>query len=285
MEILSETIDRELPDLAEQGVRTRFLGRRDRVDGVARREDGPRWSGGRRTSTRSTSGSRSTTAAAPSSSRRRGGSSRTASAPDDVDEDALARAALRARASRHRPARSARRASSASRTSSSGRRRTRSSCSPTRCGPTSERTTCERRSTSSPRAERRFGAPVQLVSLLVSRIARRRWSSCRSSLGVVWLGGWWLFALALVGGLLALHELYAIARGLRPIVLGGYAGLVLRCSARSSAAPTWLLARDPRDARCPRCSSSSSRAPGRPRSRRSRRPSSASRGSAAASPA
>ena len=32
MEILSETIDRELPDLAEQGVRTRFLGRRDRVD-------------------------------------------------------------------------------------------------------------------------------------------------------------------------------------------------------------------------------------------------------------
>jgi undecaprenyl diphosphate synthase len=32
MEILSETIDRELPDLAAQGVRTRFLGRRDRVD-------------------------------------------------------------------------------------------------------------------------------------------------------------------------------------------------------------------------------------------------------------
>jgi undecaprenyl diphosphate synthase len=31
MEILSETIDRELPDLAQQGVRTRFLGRRDRV--------------------------------------------------------------------------------------------------------------------------------------------------------------------------------------------------------------------------------------------------------------
>lgn len=31
MEILSETIDRELPDLAGQGVRTRFMGRRDRV--------------------------------------------------------------------------------------------------------------------------------------------------------------------------------------------------------------------------------------------------------------
>ena len=31
MEILGETIDRELPDLAKQGVRTRFFGRRDRV--------------------------------------------------------------------------------------------------------------------------------------------------------------------------------------------------------------------------------------------------------------
>jgi undecaprenyl diphosphate synthase len=31
MEIFGETIDRELPDLAAQGVRTRFLGRRDRA--------------------------------------------------------------------------------------------------------------------------------------------------------------------------------------------------------------------------------------------------------------
>jgi undecaprenyl diphosphate synthase len=31
MEIFSETIDRELPDLAAQGVRTRFVGRRDRA--------------------------------------------------------------------------------------------------------------------------------------------------------------------------------------------------------------------------------------------------------------
>ena len=34
--LLSETIDGELPDLAKQGVRTRFLGRRDRVDEVMR---------------------------------------------------------------------------------------------------------------------------------------------------------------------------------------------------------------------------------------------------------
>ncbi len=36
LEILSETIDRELPDLARQGVRTRFMGRRDRVPGWLR---------------------------------------------------------------------------------------------------------------------------------------------------------------------------------------------------------------------------------------------------------
>ena len=36
MELMDETIDRELPDLAEQGVRTRFFGRRDRVPDALR---------------------------------------------------------------------------------------------------------------------------------------------------------------------------------------------------------------------------------------------------------
>src|SRR5262249_51166817 len=36
MELLDETIDRELPDLAKQGVRTRFFGRRDRVPDALR---------------------------------------------------------------------------------------------------------------------------------------------------------------------------------------------------------------------------------------------------------
>jgi undecaprenyl diphosphate synthase len=44
MDIFGETIDRELPDLAEQGVRTRFIGRRDRApqrlrDKMARLEE------------------------------------------------------------------------------------------------------------------------------------------------------------------------------------------------------------------------------------------------------
>ena len=37
MEIFHETIDRELPDLAEQGVRVRFIGRRDRAPDELRR--------------------------------------------------------------------------------------------------------------------------------------------------------------------------------------------------------------------------------------------------------
>ena len=61
-------------------------------------------------------------------------------------------------------------------------------------------------------------------------------------LGVVWLGGWWLFGLALVGGLLALHELYAMARSLRPIVLGGYAGLILTLIGAQLGGTAWVLA-------------------------------------------
>ena len=51
MEILGETIDKELPDLAQQGVRTRFLGRRDRVppDLRDRMEDLERSTAGRDT--------------------------------------------------------------------------------------------------------------------------------------------------------------------------------------------------------------------------------------------
>ena len=61
-------------------------------------------------------------------------------------------------------------------------------------------------------------------------------------LGVVWAGGWWLFTLALVGGLLAMHELYGMARGLHPIVLGGYGGLVLTVLGAQLGGLPWLLA-------------------------------------------
>ena len=60
-------------------------------------------------------------------------------------------------------------------------------------------------------------------------------------LAAVWLGGWWLAAVALVGGLLALHELYTMARGLRPLVLAGFAGLVLALVGAQLGGPVWLL--------------------------------------------
>ena len=60
-------------------------------------------------------------------------------------------------------------------------------------------------------------------------------------LGLVWLGGWWLFALAAVGGLIALHELYLMGRGLRPIVLGGYVGLILTLVGAETGSISWMV--------------------------------------------
>jgi phosphatidate cytidylyltransferase len=45
-------------------------------------------------------------------------------------------------------------------------------------------------------------------------------------LGLVWLGGWWLFALALGAGLVALHEFVLVTRTLRPITVAAFAGFV-----------------------------------------------------------
>jgi phosphatidate cytidylyltransferase len=60
-------------------------------------------------------------------------------------------------------------------------------------------------------------------------------------IGLVYLGGWWLFGLAVVGGLLALHELFVMARQLRPLVLGGYLGFVLTLLGLQLGGPEWML--------------------------------------------
>ena len=60
-------------------------------------------------------------------------------------------------------------------------------------------------------------------------------------LGVVWLGGWWLCVLAIVVGLLALHEYYAMTRSLRPIVIAGYLGLVLTLVAAQEGGSVWVV--------------------------------------------
>ena len=81
LELLDETIDRELPDLARQGVRTRFFGRRDRVPEALREkmaaleaETAPERPAPPLDRVRLREH-------APSSSRRRGSSSRTGSDP------------------------------------------------------------------------------------------------------------------------------------------------------------------------------------------------------------
>ena len=58
---------------------------------------------------------------------------------------------------------------------------------------------------------------------------------------LVWRGGWWLFALATGGALLALHEYAGLTRRLRPLVLAGYVGVVAILVAATAGGVTWLL--------------------------------------------
>jgi phosphatidate cytidylyltransferase len=60
-------------------------------------------------------------------------------------------------------------------------------------------------------------------------------------LGLVWLGGWWLWALVVGAGLIALHEFYGIARPLRPLVPAGYAGLVLTLLGAQLGGTVWMV--------------------------------------------
>jgi phosphatidate cytidylyltransferase len=61
-------------------------------------------------------------------------------------------------------------------------------------------------------------------------------------IGVVYLGGWWLFTLGLVAGLVALHELYVMGRELRPLVLAGYVGFALALLGAQLGDVPWLVA-------------------------------------------
>jgi phosphatidate cytidylyltransferase len=61
-------------------------------------------------------------------------------------------------------------------------------------------------------------------------------------LGLVYLGGWWLWALTAVAGLIALHELYRVARPLRPVVLAGFAGTLLALLGAQLGGLPWMTA-------------------------------------------
>jgi phosphatidate cytidylyltransferase len=58
---------------------------------------------------------------------------------------------------------------------------------------------------------------------------------------LVWLGGWWLTGLAIMAALVALHELYVMARSLRPLVLAGYAGAILALVGAQAGGVEWML--------------------------------------------
>jgi phosphatidate cytidylyltransferase len=60
-------------------------------------------------------------------------------------------------------------------------------------------------------------------------------------LAIVWAGGWWLFGLLLLAGLVALHEFYVLIRSLRPLVLAGYAGGVATLLGAQLGGLEWLL--------------------------------------------
>ena len=60
-------------------------------------------------------------------------------------------------------------------------------------------------------------------------------------LWLVYLGGWWLFGLALVVAVIALHELYVMARSLRPLVLAGYAGAAATLLGAQLGGAGWMI--------------------------------------------
>ena len=61
-------------------------------------------------------------------------------------------------------------------------------------------------------------------------------------LALVYAGGWWLFVLAAVGAVLALHEYALMARSLRPVTLAAYAGALLALLGAELGGLDWSLA-------------------------------------------
>lgn len=60
-------------------------------------------------------------------------------------------------------------------------------------------------------------------------------------LAVAYIGGWALFALVALAAALALHELYTVARSLRPLVLAGYGGVAAGLIGAMLGGPVWLF--------------------------------------------
>jgi phosphatidate cytidylyltransferase len=61
-------------------------------------------------------------------------------------------------------------------------------------------------------------------------------------LALVYAGGWWLFALAAIASVLALHEYALITRSLRPVILAAYAGALLSLLGARLGGLEWTVA-------------------------------------------
>jgi phosphatidate cytidylyltransferase len=60
-------------------------------------------------------------------------------------------------------------------------------------------------------------------------------------LGAVYLGGWWLFAVAAIGAAVALHEFWLLARPLSPLSPAGYVGCALALVGAQLGGVQWML--------------------------------------------
>ena len=60
-------------------------------------------------------------------------------------------------------------------------------------------------------------------------------------LGSAYVGGWFLFALGLAAALVALHEVYRLARPLRPLVLAGFGGAIGTLLGAQLGGPTEMM--------------------------------------------
>jgi len=60
-------------------------------------------------------------------------------------------------------------------------------------------------------------------------------------LGMLWLGGWWLFVLVAVAGFVAVHEFVTTARPLRPLAPAVYGGVLLALFGAQTGGVVWLL--------------------------------------------
>jgi phosphatidate cytidylyltransferase len=60
-------------------------------------------------------------------------------------------------------------------------------------------------------------------------------------LGMLWLGGWWLFVLVAVAAFVAVHEFVTTARPLRPLAPAVYGGVLLALFGAQKGGVVWLL--------------------------------------------